>query len=399
MSLKSGSKKIVSSLKSESNVSKEEYSAAKTLQSDYVNNFGSFLIERVIFENPGNVFISPLSVHTVLMMVGSGAVESTLEALQDVLQMKGLSEDYSFENIAKVLHNYEKEHKPPFIVANSLWIDSKFSTNEEFLKTCDDCFGGVAEVVPFSSKSTVTRINKWISTNTKGLISKVFDRLDEDKKMILVNTVYFKDSFSIPFKKYNTHDSAFNLFSGKKRVCQMMKMTEKLLYYVADDAAFVSLGFKRGGVRMLLMLPAEEGAAALTACTLKYLRASHLKEIEHHLTYVRMELKLPRFEIEFSASLKWALLQMGLVDCFGDDAKFAKISSEQLKISDIIHKTVLKVDENGVEAAAATAAVMRAKSRERTVETLISFVADRPFMVVLYDSFSTEIFSGVVKSV
>ncbi|KAH7826495.1 putative proteinase inhibitor I4 serpin [Monocercomonoides exilis] len=400
MSLRPSTKKPVALHKVEVSVGEEEYRAAKALQAEYVDNFGAFLLEQVISETPGNIFISPLSVHTALMMTCAGSVDSTLEVMQEVLQLKGMPEKESFEEIAKGIHGFEKVHKMPYIMANSLWIDGSLSVNKEYLTMCRECFGGTAEVVSFSSKSSIDRINDWVKTKTKGLITKIFERLDSSMKMVLLNTVYFKDDFAIPFKAKLTRNSEFQLLSGEKSDCKMMKMTENLRYYATTDTAFVSLGFVNNNVRMLLMLPTEEGQEALNVCAMKYLRASEFKEITHHLSSQLVELYLPHFQVEFSLSLKQSLIRMGMGVCFGGDAKFAKISSDPLLISDVVHKTILKVNEKGVEAAAVTAVAMgRGFALSHEIKHPILFLVNRPFVVALYDRSSTIIFSGIVKSV
>ncbi|KAH7827715.1 putative proteinase inhibitor I4 serpin [Monocercomonoides exilis] len=382
-----------------SEVSKEEYGAMKAAQGEYINNFCTFLLEQLLSDKAQNIFISPLSVHTALMMAGSGATQSSLEAMRNVLQLNGFPAEKTVAMIAGVLEKYEKECPPPYQIANSLWINSKITVYKGFLDECGKAFGATAEILPFDSAAP-PRINAWVNDKTKGLIKEIVSKLESDDEMVLLNTVYFKGEFQNQFKKHQTHDADFNLINGEKKQCKMMEMTERLMYHNAGDASFVSLGFKDRRMRMLVMLPAEKGEEALRSCAMKYLRAGQFKDVVRGLSSTLVALSLPRFNAEFSASLVQALTKMGLGICFTDDAKFERMSPEALKISDVIHKTVLKVDENGVEAAAATAVMMmRCMGMIRPVSFPVPFVVDRPFVVSLYDEYFTSIFSGIIYNV
>ncbi|KAK2961072.1 putative Serpin [Blattamonas nauphoetae] len=246
---------------------------------------------------------------------------------------------------------------------------------------------------------TVSAINEWVSTNTKGLIKQVVNQLAPDHKMVLVNTVHFQQDFQVKFEQSKTRKQDFTLFDGEKRKVNMMHMKHALRTCHTSDVSAVCLDFAHPDAMMVLILPNETGQNALLSTAGKYLDPKEFSALVKECTPSRIKLHLPKFELECSEELKEPLTALGMGTAFSDAAEFPRISPQPLKIDQVIHKTVLKVAENGVEAAAATAVMMGLLMMPPPEAPVPQFVFDRPFIVALADKRNDLVFfEGLVTS-
>ncbi|KAA6363135.1 MAG: putative serpin family protein, partial [Streblomastix strix] len=193
----------------------------------------------------------------------------------------------------------------------------------------------------------------------------------------------------------------FHLFGGEERTIDMMHRQDKIPYASLGDIAAISLQFDIKGVEMMIILPRERTPEALKQTAIKYLSTHGLKSINDKLSKHRKVLALPKFKAQYKSSLKDVLKDVGLNRSFSDDAEFPRIAKQHLKISDVIHEAVLKVDEHGAEASAATSVVMnRMMGSINKPEQEIYFTVDRPFLVAIYDKQTNlPIFTGAISEV
>jgi serpin B len=228
------------------------------------------------------------------------------------------------------------------------------------------------------------QVNGWVDKKTKGRIPKLFDQLDGRTHAILVNTVTFDGDWSLPFPKEATKKAAF----GGRTVDMMHLAKAELFYSEASAYRSVQLRYAGGRYLMTILLPNAGDPASLldsdgwrTAPT----------------TSRPVDLFLPKFTIRSSPDVKGALRKMGLAPLFNHiDLSPALPGGGADQISEIVHRTYIKVDEKGTKAAAATGIVMT--KAIRIPQPPVVFRVDRPFAFAIQSVQSGEVlFQGVIR--
>lgn len=228
-------------------------------------------------------------------------------------------------------------------------------------------------------------INNFVNTTTKGLIPSIIDPLllAGDTQMVAVGAVYFKGAWRYPFKAALTERRPFQLLGGEEVMVDTMRRNDVLIgrALVCElSAEVVQLPYSTGLVNMTILLPNENSPSDFTR-TLNALNMNTLRAAWSKLDYDVYDITLPKFEVrsEFAEEMKSALKTLGISDVF--DSAHANLTSfnENLFVKHFIHKTVVKVDEEGTEAAGATAAVIVTKIGK------IVFV-NSPFIYLIHDS-------------
>lgn len=374
----------------------------KKKQDQIISDFGHDLLLAVNSQQKdATIFISPLSVNVALLMAASGSNDRTLADFVKTLHLGDITSSDSILKFEGTLTDgYKRENAIPlYKLANSLWISDKFEIYKSYIDSVKNSFNSKVEVANFSASKTVTDINTWISEETNGLIKKMIQTIDGREVMFLINTVYFKQKWAIVFKPDKSKEGNFTLLNGAVKRSMFMHSSEKYAYFSAGDVSAALLRFELKQASLLILLPKAKGDQALLDVANKYLTHQGVVGILSGTKSQKLNLALPRFKLSYSISLKNTLKAMGLESAFSDSANFSFISKTQIKISDVIHQSVLRIDENGVEAAAAT--VVRMKLLMGCVENLdmpIPFVVDRPFVCALLNNEMT-FFSGIIREV
>lgn len=349
---------------------------ALCLQQD---TFDFDLYERVRNERKGeNVFLSPASVYFALAMAYNGSGGTTREAMAKVLRAEGLTLEDLNKSIANLLKSLSDiDPKVQLAIANSLWIRKDQKFQEGFAKRLKETFR--AEAATMDSAAT---INDWVKKNTGGKIEKIIDDIDPEVLAYLINAVYFKGAWTVEFDKKETRDLPFTKLDGSKAQKPMMhrKGDLEVLQTKSFDAVRLPYG-KNGRMKLYVFVPKDFENFRL--------------EWKDEFRKREAEVTLPRFKLEFEIELKKVLSEMGMGVAFSDSADFrAMFVDQEAKISRVIHKTYVDVNEEGTEAAAVTAIEMKPTS---AVQDPIHIKADRPFVVVLRDDTTkTNLFIGAI---
>ena len=273
--------------------------------------------------------------------------------------------------------------------ANSLW--ARDGIKRSYAELLTERFGAVA--APLTDAAAV---NGWVSEHTGGKITHIVDDgivKDPLVRALLVNAVYFKAPWSTPFEPRLTKRGEFHVTAGGPgKPCAMMSLKPQRLPFARTSAGTaVALSYGNGQYRAVLVLPAAHDDASMAALLAGAPASpSALSELRSQLGDARVKLSLPRFTLSYGvASLKQALVAMGLGPAFdASSGEFGLITDDKdLHISDVLHKAVLEVTEEGTTAAAATAVVMmtRAVMIEPPPQVL---VFDRPFLMIIEDAAS-----------
>jgi serine protease inhibitor len=375
--------------------------AAGCTTSKAINRFSAALLELSAGNNKGNLMISPASVHLALAMAANGAEGETKAAMLEVLAGRGLSIDRlnkASRDWAALLSRTGE--KTTLGIANSIWFDKGYSPSRSFLQRNRDFFGAEARSLDFRDKSAPGIINGWVKKATRGTIEKIIESIRGDEVMFLVNAVYFKSDWQVPFEKNETRKQVFHA-PGKDVEVEFMHRTGRMTLMPGNGATGVALPYDDGQFAFFALLP--DGPASPREWLAKQDQASLFGEIAGMMAQkagFTVELALPKFESSFEDTLEDELARLGMGIAFDPGrADFSGMSERHTKdlfIGTVRHKTFVRVDEKGTEAAAVTSVGMRLTSLPLVDRQL---VFDRPFVYGIMDlKAGIPLFAGIMEN-
>ncbi len=331
-----------------------------------------------------NVCISPLSAQLAMAMVVNGAEGETEKEICNTMQIG----DDANSNSKKML-SVPAGQSSRFEIANSIWINEKLDVKEEFIAANKEYFDALVERTKFDSNA-VSRINEWCKEKTNGRIPSIIEQVRPDDMMYLLNAIYFKAGWRLPFSEENTSKQKFTTENGKEVEVEMMMQRNAAAYY-SDNVLSMAAKDYNGGYKMLLVLP-NEGVTCGEAA--KYL-ARNFDTCMGKMKRCDLQLSLPKFTTEFCTSLKTGLANLGINRAFSKKAQFGGISDTPLFISDIMQKTFIAVNEKGTEATAVTSVTVGLLSARRPDNVEI-ITLDRPFIYAIVKNGNEVMFVGKV---
>lgn len=377
----------------------EQLSSANSL-------FALELFHTVNESNPtGNIFFSPFSISSALAMIFLGAKASTAAQLSKTLHFDSVEDIHScFQSLNAAVSKHGASHT--LKLANRLYGEKTYNFLPEFLASTQKMYGADLAPVDFQHASEDARkeINQWVKGQTEGKIPELLavGVVDSMTKLVLVNAIYFKGMWEEKFMKQDTTDAPFRLNKKNTKSVKMMYQKKKFLFgYISDlKCKVLEMPYQGGELSMVILLPEdiEDESTGLKKIeeqiTLEKLREWTKRE---NLENIDVHVKLPRFKIEESYILNSNLGRLGLQDLFSrNKADLSGMSgSRDLFISKIVHKAFVEVNEEGTEAAAATAGIA-------TFCMLLpeeEFTADHPFLFFIrHNPTANVLFLGRVCS-
>lgn len=364
---------------------------------DSNSRFAFDIFKKLNGEDSGkNIFISPMSISTVLTMVYNGAETTTKEAMAKALRYDNIDRgtvDVSYKNLLDSLKNTDKNVE--LDIANSIWIRDGEKINEPFISNNKSNFNAEVRSLDFSKDSASGTINKWISDSTKGKISKMIDPpIDKDVCMYLINATYFKGQWSEKFDPGKTVEGTFKALDGNEQTVSMMTKLGNVQFADGDDYKAVKLPYGSGKVSMYCILPDEGININDFIKNMSFEKWSDMRKKVSETDNVMLQ--IPKFRIDYGIkNLNDSLESLGMGEAFTDRADFSGIR-ENVCISRVLHKAVIDVDENGSEAAASTVGEVR----DTALAIPLNFTADRPFMFIIADDTTgTILFMGKLLKV
>ncbi len=341
-----------------------------------------------------NVILSPLSIEMALAMAANGADGAAREALQTLLGMDA-------GQLNALLAPYLQKGDKTLSIANTMWFNGGLNdlVAQDFKDTLSAAYAAGEGAFTPGSQQDADAINGWVKEQTRDKIDSIItpDALAADTLALLINALYFDGKWVDPFQDWQVSDGQFHGPSGDM---DAKFMEERLSIYFENDWA---TGFAKDyeeGYEFIGILPRAEGEVDLSGLDLDSLLGSRTGAYD-------VDICLPKFEVEYAASLRSTLCQLGLGSLFEGGAlngmltEAARADGSEAHVSDVLHKTYMKMYEEGTEAAAVTAVIVECTSAALPVERQVKQVyLDRPFAFLIRDTQSGQVvFCGVINEV
>lgn len=358
-----------------------------------LNQFSYKLYNLLAKDKNENFFISPYSISTALSMCYFGAQNETATQLRKLLHLETLNDQEILElNKTYISHLNDLGKDISLNTANKIYPLIGFNVKQEFIDSLGKNFFAEVQELDFSkNKESAKTINDWVSQKTVNKVNDLIDPslLDADTRLVLVNAIYFKGNWLNRFDSAQTYKEDFHLGDGTTQKVDMMKLLDKKFVFKmnpcglrARTCEFPYIG-KR--IAMTIILPHDN----ITLNDLEsQLNMENLGEVLSHVPVDgKVFVYIPKFKVEYKSELSDELIKLGVTKPFDEnEAEFSKITDNwrKLCISKVIHQAVVEVNEEGTEAAAASAVVMmkRMAIREFPPE---EFKCNRPFLFIIHD--------------
>ena len=366
------------------------------------SDFATRLYDKLARTRAGdNLFLSPFSIRVALAMCAVGARGETRRVLADLI---GAPESVEEQNrqYARLLQSVNGEGNRPFqlVTANALWGQQGYHFKADFQEAIADFYDGALHEVNFQTQpdEAVRAINAWVSSKTRekirGLVKRDF--ITNDTRLVLTNAIYFKGRWEKVFEEADTRDEDWHGPKVTQKV-PLMHRSGGYLYYHGGTLQALDLPYQGRQLSMLVVLPRKhDGLAALEG---QWAAGDVYRQVTDGLDHEEAVLVwLPRFKLETEFRLKPVLCGLYAELAFSDEADFSGIGEEPLKISEVVHKAFVEVNEEGTEAAAATAVgVVLCAGVGGPPPRPVIFRADHPFLFFIRDRKTNAVlFSGRV---
>ena len=277
-------------------------------------------------------------------------------------------------------------------MANRLFGKTGFEYNPDFLETTAEYYQAEMENLDFSGATEEARvhINDWVADQTNQKILNLLKEgtISKATVIVLVNAIYFKGLWTTPFVEDRTREELFHITDDEGVNMDMMSVQGRYRYKVVEElaASFIEIPYVGGEVSMYIILPDEVTGLPHVE---EQLTGKLFKRLFKGMKEVAIDLHLPKFEMTQEMNLGKILQDMGITDAFDPssaDLSNIAASNADLVLSEVIHKAFVKVDEEGTEAAAASAGIVNLAAVRN-----IEFHANRPFIFIIRENPSGSI--------
>jgi serpin B len=344
----------------------------------------------------GNLFFSPESISTALAMAYGGARGDTAAEMAKTLHLT-LPPDRLHPAMGALLSGLNAPHDGYLLrVANALWAQQGYKFQDDFLKLTKSDYGAGFNPVDFKSAAEEARltINQWVEEKTDNKIKDLLKpgAVNPATRLVLTDAIYFKADWQTQFERSQTENENFYLSRTRKNVISpLMHRTGAYNYLNGGTFQALEIPYKSGELSMIVFLPKElDGLLEFEQLLTAFSTRQWLSQLQ---PVSRVTVTFPKFKVTEQLELGSTLRAMGMPSAFDKDADFSGMTgSRDLFLSAVIHKAFIDVNEEGTEAAAATAVVMRGLAMRAPDQTPpIVFRADHPFVFLIRDNRSGSI--------
>lgn len=371
----------------------------------HANTVFALDLHRAVAAEGRNLVLSPYSVSTALAMTWIGARTATETRMRTAMRLPAAMEQSrvhaSFNAIDRALaaqssQPVSRENPKPARIklANALWAQRGYPFQTPFLDTLAEQYGAGVRVTDFATAPDPSRlaINAWVSERTEGRIADLLAQgsITADTVFVLTNAIHFSAGWRRSFDPARTAPADFHVTDAMTVRVPTMNMQARLPYAEGEGWKAVSLAYQGSDLTMLVVVPdAGRFAAVERDLTAERVEAVAGAVSDHMVTFA-----FPRFSFRSQSSLAPALGAMGMAEEFrGGVPDFSGIDgTRRISLRDVIHQGFIAVDENGTEAAAATAVIGEVTS----LPPPATLTVDRPFFFVIRSATSGVLFFGRV---
>ena len=376
-------------------------------KNDYVNSSNEFTFDmyQQLIDGDNNVFFSPYSIVTALGMAYEGARGLTADEMEDVFDF--IEDNETRWEMVRSVQSMLNENNPSYELstANAYWLREGEQLKDEYKKAIESYYLAYGEELDFrgDAEGSADTINAWVEEKTNDKIKDLIAPgvINFNTYLILTNAIYFKSDWKYQFDPDATEDMSFFNSSGGEKLTPMMNIRDEeidLDYSSNDDAQLLMLPYKDEELSMYILLPKRNDIASLESKVDK----AYMDNLKKDLSPEYVNLYLPKFKFELKYNLNEQLIAMGMPSAFDplkSDFSGIKANSGELWISKVIHQSFVEVNEEGTEAAAATAVVMEDRAGGPTEPEPILFMADHPFIFFIEHKETGQIlFMGKVEN-
>ncbi|WP_150266606.1 serpin family protein [Paenibacillus tepidiphilus] len=366
---------------------------------EQINRLGLELFGKLRQEQQGNLIISPYSIYSALALAYNGSAGETAEELGQLLGYKpGERSLMNQEHLALMEHLETTAEDIELKIANSVWVEQGLTLREPYRKQSDTYYSASIHTAELASEQAVTDINKWVSEQTKGRISRMLETpITPDPATVLLNALYFAAGWQQVFPEENTAAGDFAVDKATTVQAMMMQRSGMYMYAETEDWQAVRLPFSNSSMGMLILLPGKHSSVQELTERLSRGEIPPVEQMEGKTG----SLTLPQFSASFDTDLKEAVRALGVKLAFdkrrGDFSELVKLK-DPLYIDRILHKTFIHVDEKGTEGAASTLVGMLAGGAPPQDEPF-EMQVNRPFIMAVEDWASGSwLFLGAIEN-
>ena len=335
-----------------------------------------------------NTLISPLSVMSALAMTANGAAGETKTQMEQVLGMDLDALNPWLYTVRKALAGDKLG------MANGIWLrnDPGLEIRGDFLQTNLDYFDAQISTGAFD-EYTVNTVNAWVKKATGGMVDRILEKLREDDQVVLVNAMGFEADWAEPYQESSRMEGMFRTEENLGKRTEFLSSVEYT--YLEDESATGFLKRCRGGDFAFAGILPREGTTLESYVT--SLTGEKLQKLLDSAKSRAVAVQLPRFETGFHTELRSALEAMGMTGAFSADADFSGMGTSDrgnLRIGQVLHSTVFRLDEQGTKAGAATSVLMEATGACPEYGVTL----DRPFVYAIVDCRTNlPVFLGILR--
>lgn len=385
---------------------------------DYERAMKLLSVQRDSADNASeNIMISPSSISTALGMAANGMSDEVLEKYEEYTGMSldtinstnkllidriNNAEYIQDDNAALISGNSNDTNQT--VIANSLWVNDKYasSLNTDIIDKMVDNYSAVVEAIPQSGEG-VDRINQWVSDSTNGMINSIVPELSDKFAALIVNALYFCDTWQEPFDLVNDgmndlyqNDGTFKLSDGTEIDVEMIGTTNGSYVRNSQVEGFT---VKYTNCATFMAIKPLEQNKGIKDINIEDINISTLLKSKTD-EYILMA-SMPKFKFEYQTSLINTLSEMGLRSLFAEDSMDKILDvPEHVGISDVVHKTAIELNEYGTKASAVTGVTMDMAAAVDIEEPEIKYVVmDEPFIFLIIDEETQSVlFEGIVNN-
>jgi serpin B len=357
-----------------------------------INSFAFEILSKLSEDtDKENIFLSPYSIFSGMAIAYTGAENETKNQIARVFHFN--------DNKSVFLNNYRSFNEGLLLrdsaikmilkISNSAWIENNYLVKPSYtnaIKEYLDVEVHRMNVTNIDSQEySRKQINLWIENQTTGKIKDLIKPSVPDNitRLLLINTIYFKNDWKNSFRESDTRDDLFFLQTGENVKTKYLHREGLYRYYQNTDIQAIEIPYKNERFSMIAILPLQGNKSGMEEVNEKV-----YQKVLDSLKNEEVDLWLPRFKTEASYELNKILAEMKMPDAFNEKADFSEITgNKELYISNVIHKALIDVSETGTEASASSAVVMKLKS----ARIAKIFKADHPFLFMIIEKQSNTI--------